>query len=451
MLSLNEPLINGYTLKRKMMSDIRINPPMLFIIVLFLTQAWSRVDLTPGHILDTEGIFLDETFYSGLIPITNKGFLFYWLFESRKDPTNDPLVIWLSGGPGCSSSLALFTENGPYTINDDLSLNSNPYSWNNIANLLFIDQPLGTGFSIGKELEKDQVGLGQNFYTFLIEFLEIFPQYKKRPLYITGESYAGHYIPVIASEIVRNKNSDLNLKGIAIGNGWVDPYNQVRSYAKFAYQKGLIDRTEYNEYQKDYEACKHLLQTDNYELGLLSCLVTTNRIIGNPARFNYYDIRKPCIGTLCYDFTLIERFLNQPDVRKILRVPETTWFTCNMMVNQALFLDNMRSYSKEVALLLESKIEVLIYSGDKDFICNYIGSEVWTNSLQWSGKSHFSSKIYKNYEKYGQYKSYNGFIFLIMYDSGHMVPMDQPEAAVNMLQRFINGWENYENKFIVTF
>jgi len=425
---------------------------LLFVALsLFLIQAWARISPTPGHLLDTTGIFLEEIFYSGLLPVTDKGFLFYWLFESRQDPENDPLVIWLSGGPGCSSSLALFSENGPYTINDDLTLNSNPYSWNNNANLLFIDQPLNTGYSIGKEMEKDEIGLGSNFYTFFMEFLETFPQYKKRPLYITGESYAGHYIPVIASEIVKHKNSDINLKGVAIGNGWVDPYNQVKSYAKFAYNKGLINKTEYNILQKDYEACQYMLQTDNYELGLLSCLITTHKIIGNPARFNYYDIRIPCIGELCYDFSLIEEFLNQPEVMKVLGVKETKWLTCNDKVHEALFFDNMKSYSKEVALLLESKIQVLVYSGDKDFICNYLGGEVWTKNLQWSGKNHFSSQIYKNYERYGQYKSYNGLVFLILYDAGHMVPMDQPEAAENMLQRFINGWDNYQNKFVVTF
>jgi len=70
--------------------------------------------------------------------------MFYWHFESRSDPSTDPLVIWLSGGPGSSSLVNLFLENGPFSILDDLTLIKNIYSWNNKANLVFVDQPLGT-------------------------------------------------------------------------------------------------------------------------------------------------------------------------------------------------------------------------------------------------------------------------------------------------------------------
>lgn len=92
-------------------------------------------------------LFLNETYTSGLLAIGKKSDIFYWHFESRSNPTTDPLVIWLTGGPGCSSMLALFTENGPFTINDDLTLENNPMAWNNNANIVFVDQPVGTGFS----------------------------------------------------------------------------------------------------------------------------------------------------------------------------------------------------------------------------------------------------------------------------------------------------------------
>ena len=73
--------------------------------------------------------------------------LFFWFFESRSDPLKNPIVIWLNGGPGSSSMMGLFAENGPYQIQDDLSLIENPYSWNTAANYLVIDQPAGTGLS----------------------------------------------------------------------------------------------------------------------------------------------------------------------------------------------------------------------------------------------------------------------------------------------------------------
>lgn len=81
--------------------------------------------------------------------------LFYWLFESRNDPVTDPLILWLSGGPGCSSMLALFVENGPYRIvehgggaaveDSSRLLRLNPHSWNSNATVIYLDQPAGTG------------------------------------------------------------------------------------------------------------------------------------------------------------------------------------------------------------------------------------------------------------------------------------------------------------------
>jgi len=95
----------------------------------------------------SEDIFGGEDQAAGLVNLTNGDDMFYWLFRSRDSPATDPLVMWLSGGPGCSSELALFFENGPFGLNDDLSLKLNPYSWNNVSNLLFVDNPIGTGFS----------------------------------------------------------------------------------------------------------------------------------------------------------------------------------------------------------------------------------------------------------------------------------------------------------------
>ena len=96
---------------------------------------------------DESDIFLGEDHKAGLIPMKDGDDMFYWLFKSRSNPDKDPLVMWLTGGPGCGSEVALFFENGPFNINEDLTLKKNPYSWNSVANVIFIDQPIGTGFS----------------------------------------------------------------------------------------------------------------------------------------------------------------------------------------------------------------------------------------------------------------------------------------------------------------
>ena len=176
---------------------------LLALIVLALAvsaNAESKiVKLADG---DTNPIFLNETYSTGFLPIEKKGDIFFWWFESRNDPANDPLVLWMTGGPGCSSELALLFENGPYKVDEHLNLTINPYSWNNFANLLYVDQPIGTGFSRAEKLEDNEKEIAEDFYKFLTEFLDAYPQFKQRKFYITGESYAGHYIPAISAYIV---------------------------------------------------------------------------------------------------------------------------------------------------------------------------------------------------------------------------------------------------------
>jgi hypothetical protein len=163
-------------------------------------------------------------FYIRYIPVdsSNDGELFFWLFESQTNPSTDPLVVWLNGGPGCSSMIGmfcsiteggfyslylrllflswfvllvgLFLENGPFKINEDMTLRLNPFSWNRQANILYVDQPVGTGMSfIANQtgLVTNQTQLDIEFYAFLVQFFQIFPEYRNRRFFLSGESFAG--------------------------------------------------------------------------------------------------------------------------------------------------------------------------------------------------------------------------------------------------------------------
>ncbi|EER20183.1 conserved hypothetical protein, partial [Perkinsus marinus ATCC 50983] len=151
--------------------------------------------------------------------------LFFWFFESRSDPVRDPVILWLNGGPnqgrpsrpvGCSSMLGLFTENGPCRVNEyGNGTTLNRYSWNTRANLLYVDQPAGTGFSTGPQVTNGSFEAAEDLYMALQEFFAEYTQYGGKDFYITGESYAGnrdrlpeyhpnysgHYIPAIAHKI----------------------------------------------------------------------------------------------------------------------------------------------------------------------------------------------------------------------------------------------------------
>jgi len=152
--------------------------------------------------------------------------LFYWMFESQNNPTTDPVVLWMTGGPGCSSELALFFENGPYTVDANGNLIPNAYSWNKFTNLIFVDQPVGTGFSYANDdYVFNEALVEEEMYSFLQGFLTMYPQYQSQPFFIIGESYGGHYVPSVALRVVQGNQKQqgikINLKGIGIGNGWL--------------------------------------------------------------------------------------------------------------------------------------------------------------------------------------------------------------------------------------
>lgn len=391
-------------------------------------------------------IFIGEDQESGILDLGNGDDMFYWFFNSRSRPESDPLVIWLTGGPGCSSELALFYENGPYTINDDLSLKQNPYSWNSKANLLYVDQPVGTGFSHAKDpthYARNERMVAENFYRFLIKFLATYPSLSGRDLYITGESYAGHYIPAIADFIVQHPDSNLNLKGVAIGNGWVDPYDQYPAYVEFAKLNNLISTPTYYLLTAAMKVCQGLIKTGLWPVAFYECQLSSTLIMGNPIapNFNLYDIRKKCDHPpLCYDFSNMDKFIAREDVRKELKVEKRTWTSCNMIVHTFMLGDWITNLQSSVINLLNNNVKVLVYSGDKDFVCNWKGGEAWTNSLNWSEAEQFRSKDYSkwtvNDKEAGEYKNVNNLTFLRVYDAGHMVPMDQPEISLKMLTEF---------------
>jgi serine carboxypeptidase-like clade 4 len=382
--------------------------------------------------------------------------LFFWMFESRKNPKNDPLIIWLTGGPGCSSQLALFYENGPYHIQDNLTLTINPYSWNSFASIIFIDQPVGTGFSYADYWDdyvtnEDQIA--QDLYMFLQEFFRIYPQYHHLDFYVMGESYAGHYIPAISYRIMQGNNGmkpglyKINLKALAIGNGWVDPKKQYRGYLDFAYKYKLINEEEYITDEATYKICESLINNRVWAVAFYECQLYVEGILAEMGVTlgyfpNVYNYKIPCqYPPLCYNFDNVKKFLSQPSVQKALGVSGHSWSDCNMQVHFLLLGDWLVNLDKHIPNLLENGYRVLVYSGMLDFICNYLGGESWTTQLPWSGQKQFNSSSYINWNVDGKLagysKNYKEFTFLKVLNAGHMVPMDQPKNSLDMVNRFL--------------
>ena len=392
--------------------------------------------------------FFPEPELHGLIPIKNNDDMFYWLFPSRNDADKDPLVIWLSGGPGCSSSLAIFHENGPMSLQNGEPV-KNDISWNNRANLLYVDQPIGTGFSGGTlaDMPKFEKEVAIQFEVFLIGFYAKYPAFKGRDLYITGESYAGHYIPFISAQILDSQQSTdagIKMAGVGIGNGWVAPASQVMGYAPFAYQNKLINKIGETVLQTGFRFCRILMEYNIPYFNIMVCNLLTQSLLGSPVspNFNVYDIRRKCDNPpLCYDFSDMETYLNREDVQEVLGVQGRHWESCNMEVHTAMLFDWGTNAAPNVAKLIASGMKVLIYNGDKDYICNWVGGEKWVREMEWEHKDEFVQKQYVDIG-YAHSLKLGNFEFLRILDAGHMVPMDQPENALKMLDRLVYDWKN---------
>ena len=398
--------------------------------------------------------------YSGYLDDNeNDKHLFYWFFESRNDPENDPVVLWLNGGPGCSSLTGLFLELGPSFVNAKQGLDYNDFSWNANASVIFLDQPVNVGYSYSGSSVSNTVAAGKDIYALMTLFFKQFPQYAHQDFHIAGESYAGHYIPVFAHEILSHKNRNINLQSVLIGNGLTDGLTQYDYYRPMACGEGgwpaVLDESECQSMDNALPRCRSLIQNCYDSESVWSCVPASiycnNALIGPYQRTgrNPYDVRAPCEdGNLCYkELGWISDYLNRPEVMKALGAEVSTYEGCNFDINRNFLFqgDWMKPYHRLVPGLLE-KIPVLVYAGDADFICNWLGNLAWTEHLAWPGKRAYNEAELKdlrvegdNPTKIGSVKSAGNFTFIRLHAGGHMVPHDQPLASLETFNRWLSG------------
>lgn len=387
--------------------------------------------------------------------------LFFWFFESRNDPANDPVVLWLNGGPGCSSMTGLLFELGSATISPELKPISNPSSWNNNASVIFLDQPVNVGFSYSDKKVSSTRAAGSDVYAMLSLFFERFPQYNGNGFHISGESYAGHYLPAIATEIMSHEDRNFNLTSMLIGNGLTDTLHQGPAYKMMACGEG-----GYHSVLSEEKCASFNKNLDYTQAQIQKCYDSGNRFRCMYADFwagklmdpyvetglNFYDIRGPCEeseGGMCYkDLDYVDQYLNLPEVQAALGVETITFGGCSNSVMGDFMStgDGCRPFHFDVAKLLDENIPVLIYAGDKDYICNWVGQTLWLDALQWSGAEEYAKAPTTNWTTAdgvlaGTARTANGLTFLRVFDAGHMVPHDKPEESLDMLNTWLFGGE----------
>ncbi|MEV7424438.1 MULTISPECIES: S10 family serine carboxypeptidase-like protein [unclassified Streptomyces] len=391
--------------------------------------------------------------------------LFYWFFESQTcSPrlpaeqqqdliTQTPLLIWLNGGPGASSLLGLFLENGPLSIADDAAgtVSVDATTWNQEAHVLYWDQPVGTGYSYSDEKEyvQDEGTLSHMFWQGLQEFFLAHPEYARCPLYVCGESYAGKYVPAIALEIDKQNREavdavPLNLKGISVGNGWIKPELSLRILIDYAYTTGFLGLSQkesldmaYLEFQKVLHAGTDMKTATRLGNGLVTAAVNYG------GGFDFYDVRR-------WDdlpMGALTAYLRSTEVKKALHVPGHVIWTLEDdkgPVTDALVNDNMADASGLYAQLIEKNYKTLLYTGNFDTACGYRSTEEILDALMegrdmWSEWRATPRLIWTQAQgdPKGFVRRAGNVTQVAIPDSGHQVPAFQPEICREMLYNWL--------------
>ncbi|OWZ22552.1 Serine carboxypeptidase [Phytophthora megakarya] len=397
----------------------------------------------------------------------NAGKLFYWFFETRAPMQIDertPLLLWLNGGPGASSMTGLLTEMGPYRLTKERKLIPHVHSWTNIGHMLFFDQPVGTGYSsvrddVGHVNSQEEVA--EQLYRGLQGFFRRHPEYKHNPLYVCGESYAGKYVPSIAHYIhVKNSGSPdkddvmINLAGVAIGNGDMWPVLQTRSVPDFAIALGLIDSQQYEDANAQISVCEELHRQGRDVDAFQVCQAVTQKIYeaaGNPF---IYDIRQS--GNTFTDLSArLSSYFNDDAVRRALNVPPgTSWMSVDgsaygtsssaPALVRHLQQDEMLDVPIDVFRDLLDNYKFLFYAGNMDgSVCNNLGVGRIIDRLAWTDTAQYRVAKRQPWTVDGQVaglaKSAGNMSYVVVLNSGHLVPTDQPEASLDMMRRFVNN------------
>ncbi|XP_017435040.1 serine carboxypeptidase-like 50 isoform X2 [Vigna angularis] len=394
----------------------------------------------------------------GYLPIspTSASAIFYAFYEAQNSTlpvSQTPLLIWLQGGPGCSSMLGNFYELGPWRVTQSLTLQPNPGSWNRIFGLLFLDSPIGSGFSVAstpEEIPRDQNAVAKHLFAAITKFLQLDPLFKHRPVYITGESYAGKYVPAIGYYILK-KNENLeaservNLAGVAVGDGLTDPETQVVSHAVNAYYVGLINERQKNELEKGQLEAVGLIQKRNWSAATDARSKVLKRLQDMAGLATLYDYTRKAP----YEDDLVERFLNIAEVKKALGVKESfVYEICSDVVGEALHGDVMKSVKQMVEYLVR-KSRVLLYQGEYDLRDGVVQTEVWVKTMKWEGIEEFLNaerKIWKvNGELAGYVQSWNSLTNVVVLGAGHLLPTDQPLHSQAMIEDWVLQKALFEN------
>ncbi|CAL2032622.1 unnamed protein product [Caenorhabditis brenneri] len=491
--------------------------------------------------------------YSGYVDANAGGTwkMHYMLTESRSNPDTDPLLVWFNGGPGCSSLGGLFEELGPFYVNfDGQTLYENPYAWNAKANVLYLESPIGVGYSYDTTTPRyfkanDDQSAGQNLLALTNFFKIAQPKYANRTFYLSGESYAGIYIPMLTDLIVQGINDgsfpNKNFQGSAIGNGFMNVRGLLNALTLWSAYHGRVSMQDWNTIKT---TCAKGADVDSFDFSQYT--KTTNKIdyvgddsacgkliqplisqnANNDEGFDQYNFYQECydksvfqapappasgkrvkrnalhgvsatqknlqyqklgnfqgtanlaqntatlvnrfsndnqFGYFCWNEDAVSTYLNTDAVQNALNIPQewknqnNTWEDCRMSIynNYTLKYDTTNQFFNRIIKNLKTDFRFLIYNGDVDTVCNYLGDakhilQVATDNNLVSGPR--TPWYYSNNKQLAGYvqtytgKNANGANIIIdlltVKGAGHMVPYDRAGPSVQMITNFVWAPQN---------
>jgi carboxypeptidase C (cathepsin A) len=377
------------------------------------------------------------------------------------------------------------TEQGPFKPNADLSLSLNEYAWNQISNMVYIESPAGVGFSYSTDPEADyttgdaQTALDN--YNLIQAFLARFPEYQNNDLYISSESYGGHYMPTLAKQIVDENanaatsgNPVLNFKGFAVGNPYTDSYSGTPAMFDTFWGHQLLPKPTYDAYVKDcvksprpnVKECAELMIEMNAAVGNLNpyaldypvCTTDSSARKGRAQRtwllnqmlskLTREDRKRMGVMALeeyqpCED-DYASTYLNQPLVKAAIHVSkDIRWESCSYKVSYNSTDSTQVSTAPIYNYLIDGGfgLNILVYSGDDDSVCGTIGTQSWIWGLGYevSGKAWQTYTVDQQVAGYATQWNNTKLGFLTIHGAGHEVPTYKPDVALDMWGKYLAG------------
>ena len=464
----------------------------LTILFALCTNVLSTITYTSealaDQVIDLPGLNYDTGFnqFSGYINLEGtQKMTHYWLVESEINPENAPVVFWTNGGPGCSGLIGMMTEQGPFKPNSENKLVKNEWAWNKIVNMIFVEQPIGVGFSYSDnkdDYKSSDDQAAQDNLKLILGFLQKFPHFisNKNKIYITSESYGGHYLPTLAQAIFdynekqTNSSNQINFAGLAVGNPYITFYSGTGAMTETYYNFNLLPQPMWQAYVdegctnpmtllNDSICSGYILKFDKmvgninpYALEYPVCVTSQQKFISDRLHGDFFHSNllgsayEPC------EENYATSYLNNNDVKKALHVKtDIEWVDCSTTCKYST-ADRMKSTKHIYKELLLNKnwpnFRMMVYYGDVDGVCSNVYSK-WLFDL---GFAYSNNQLWNNWYVDGQMSGFitqfktpldskdvpNRFTYATIHNAGHESPAYKPKESFMLFQAFINS--NYD-------